>query len=103
MAVSGKLKDSKAPRDTRIVVFGSSNFANNNYSRYGSNSDLFLNSVGWIMEDESMISIRAKEEGAGLIEMSQKQGVVIGLLTVFVIPLMIAVAGVLVWVVRKRM
>lgn len=103
VTLSGKQKDSKAPRDTRLVVFGSSNVGNNNYSRYGANSDLFLNSVGWIMEDENMISIRAKDEGPSVIAMSQKQGVVIGLLTILILPLLIAVAGVVVWVARKKM
>lgn len=103
ITVDGKQTDSKAPRNTRLVVFGTSNFANNNYSRYGSNSDLFLNSVGWVMEDENMISIRAKEEGASTLNMSQKQGVIIALLTILIIPLLIAVAGIVVWNVRKKM
>jgi ABC-type uncharacterized transport system involved in gliding motility auxiliary subunit len=104
IAVEGKSsKDSKAPRNTRLVVFGTSNFANNNYSRFGGNSDFFLNSIAWVMEDENMISIRAKEEGSSQIELSQKEGVVIGLLTVFLIPALIAVAGIVVWILRKRL
>jgi ABC-type uncharacterized transport system involved in gliding motility auxiliary subunit len=103
ITVEGKQKDSKAARDTRIVVLGSSNLANNNWSRYASNSDFFLNSVGWIMEDESMISIRAKDEGPSIIEISQKQGVMIGFLTIGLIPALIAAAGIIVWAMRKKM
>jgi ABC-type uncharacterized transport system involved in gliding motility auxiliary subunit len=103
VTVSGKTKDSKASRDTRLVVIGSANLSNNNYSRFGANSDFFLNSVGWIMEDENMITIRAKDDSATTLNMSQKEGVVIGLLTVFVIPLLIALAGIVVWIVRKKM
>ena len=44
IAVDGKAKDSKATKNTRLVVFGTSNFATNNYSRFGGNMDLFLNS-----------------------------------------------------------
>jgi ABC-type uncharacterized transport system involved in gliding motility auxiliary subunit len=103
MAVDGKLKDSKASRNTRLVVFGSSHFATNNYQRFGGNLDLFLNSVSWAMEDESMISIRAKEDAPGKVELSQKQGTVIFLLTVIVIPVLIAVGGIVIWVLRRRL
>jgi ABC-type uncharacterized transport system involved in gliding motility auxiliary subunit len=103
IAVEGKQKDSKAPRNTRLVVFGTSNFANNNFSRYGANSDFFLNATAWVMEDESTISIRAKDEGASRVELSQKQGMFIFLLTVIVIPVSIAVAGIVVWVLRRRL
>ncbi|MGZ3687389.1 MAG: GldG family protein, partial [Bdellovibrionota bacterium] len=60
VAVDGKQKDSKAPRNTRLVVFGTSNFATNNYQRFGGNMDFFLNAASWVMEDESLISIRTK-------------------------------------------
>jgi ABC-type uncharacterized transport system involved in gliding motility auxiliary subunit len=103
IAVEGKLKDSKAPRATRLVVFGTSNFANNNYSRFGANSDFFLNATAWALEDESTISIRAKDEGASRVELSQKEGMFIFLVTVIVIPLAIAVAGIVVWVLRRRL
>jgi ABC-type uncharacterized transport system involved in gliding motility auxiliary subunit len=103
MSVEGKQKDSKAPRNTRIVVFGSSAFANNQFSRLGGNLDLFMNSVSWTLEDESMISIRTKDEGPGKVELSSKEGTVIGLLTVFVIPFLIASGGIVIWVLRKRL
>lgn len=103
VAIDGKQKDSKATRNTRMVVFGSSTFANNNYSRFGGNIDFFMNAVSWIMEDESLISIRAKEDGAGKVELSQKAGRTIFLLTVIIIPLLIAVGGVVNWVRRKKL
>ena len=103
MVVDGRPKDSKAPRNTRLVVFGTSNFANNNYSRYGGNSDFFLNSVAWAMEDESMISIRARDDGPGKVELSQKEGTFIFLLTVILIPAAVAIAGLVIWILRRRL
>lgn len=102
-AVEGKLKDSKAAKNTRIVVFGSSNFSSNNYSRYGSNVDLFLNATSWALEDESMISIHTKQEGPGRVDLTQEAGSFIFILTVIVIPFAVAVAGIVIWVVRKRL
>ena len=103
VAVEGKQQDSKAARKTRLVLFGSSNFANNNYARYGSNSDLFLNSVAWVADDENMISIHARDDGASKFEMSQKQGIVIALVTILALPALVAAAGIAVWVMRRRM
>ncbi len=103
LAVNGKKKDSKAPHETRLVVFSSSQFANNQFSRFGGNLDLFLNSVSWALEDESMISIRAKEEDPGKIELTQNQGVAIFWLCVVLIPLAIAVLGIVIWVRRKKL
>lgn len=102
-AVEGKQKDSKAQRNTRIVAFATSHFANNHFQKYGANLDFFLNAVSWAMEDESLISIRAKEEGAGKVELSQKTGTSVFLIAVVVIPLLIAVAGVVIWVRRRKL
>lgn len=103
LAVEGKQKDSKATKNTRMVVYGTSYFATNNFSRYGVNLDFFLNGVSWVMEDESLISIRAKEEGPGKVELTEKSGKFIFLLTVILIPLLIAVGGLVIWIFRKRM
>ena len=102
-AVSWKLDASKAKRDTRLVVFGSALFASNNYSRFGGNQDFFLNSVSWALEDESMISIRAKEGSAGKVELTKKSGEFIFLLTVVILPLLIAAGGVAIWAYRRRL
>ncbi len=103
IAVEGKQKDSKATRATRVVVFGSANIATNLYQRFGGNVDLFANAVSWVLEDESLISIRGKEEGAGKVELSQRQGSFIFILTVIALPLMIAIAGIVIWVLRRRL
>jgi ABC-type uncharacterized transport system involved in gliding motility auxiliary subunit len=103
VTLEGKLKDAKATRNTRLVVFAASTFATNNAARFGGNLDFFMNSVSWIMEDESMISIRAKEEGPGKVELSQKTGTFVFFLTVIILPLFTAVSGLVIWLVRRRM
>jgi ABC-type uncharacterized transport system involved in gliding motility auxiliary subunit len=101
VAVSGKKKDS--PRETRIVVFGSSGFADNRNGRYGNGFDLYANAVSWALEDESMISIRARDDEGGRVELSQRTGSLIGLTTVFLMPLLTAILGIVIWVRRKRL
>lgn len=103
IAVDGKLKDSAATRNTRLIVYGTSNFATNQFQRFGGNLDFFMNSASWVMEDESLISIRAKDETAGKVELSQKQGQLVLLITVIVAPLLIAIAGIVIWVRRRKL
>jgi ABC-type uncharacterized transport system involved in gliding motility auxiliary subunit len=103
LAIEGKQKDSKATKSTRLVVFGSSFFATNSGARNAGNLDLFLNSVSWTMEDESLISIRTKEEAPGKVELSQKAASFIAILTILVIPLLISAAGIAIWAYRRKL
>ena len=103
VAAFGKLPDSKATRETRIVVFGSAQFTNNQYSRFGGNLDFYLNAASWTLENENLISIRSKETEAGKVELSQNEGVVIFWLSVVIVPLIIAALGIVIWVRRKKL
>ncbi len=103
IAVEGKLKDSQAPRNTRLVVFGSSGFATNQFSRFGGNLDFILNAASWVLEDESLISIRTRDEGPGKIELSAKQNSLVFWISVVLTPALAALAGVGVWVRRRRL
>ncbi|MBC7387131.1 MAG: GldG family protein [Cryobacterium sp.] len=90
-------------KKTRIVVFGTSLIAANQWTRFGNNLDLFANSVSWLLEDESLISIRTKDEAGGTIQLSAIQGGLIRLLTVMVIPGIMCLTGILVWLRRKKL
>lgn len=104
MAVEGTLPDAaKDAKKARFVVFGSSLFASNNYVRFGANVDLFANAVSWVMEDDSLISIRSKEEDPGKIELSQRMAAVIFLVTLLLMPLSITTAGIVIWRIRKKL
>jgi ABC-type uncharacterized transport system involved in gliding motility auxiliary subunit len=70
----GKLKITKATKNTRIVLFGTTLFAVNTLAGQGGNLDFFLNSAAWAMEDESFISIRPKEAGPGHVELGLREG-----------------------------
>ncbi|MBI2712709.1 MAG: GldG family protein [Bdellovibrio sp.] len=103
VSVEGKQKDSKAARNTRLVAFGSSQFATNQYGRIAGNFDLFLNAVSWTMEEENLISIRKKEDGPGRIELSKKTAETVGFLTALVIPGLFALSGLGVWMRRRKL
>ncbi len=102
-AVDGKLADSKATRNSRIVFFGSSLFAMNQFMRFGNNLDFFLNSVSWLLEDETLISIRAKEATGAKLELSERENAFTRLVTVILIPLFIAIGGTVIWAMRRKL
>ena len=103
VATQGKRKGSFAKRETRLVVFGSSQLVNNQYSRLGGNLDFFLNAMNWVLDDESSISIRAKDQEPGRVQLSQKEDSVIFWSIVIILPFASALMGFLVWLQRKRL
>ncbi|MBI3086495.1 MAG: GldG family protein [candidate division NC10 bacterium] len=97
-------KDGEPPRPVkaRIVAFGSSSFAANNYVGAFGNRDLFMNTVSWLAEEESLISIRPREAKSAPIFLTAGQATVFRWVPVGLIPLAIAVVGSTVWIRRRR-
>lgn len=90
-------------KKTRMVVFGTSYVASNQWTRSGNNLDLFANAVSWLLEDESLISIRPREDVGGTIQLSAAQGTIIQLVTVLFIPSIMILFGIVVWWRRKKL
>jgi len=84
-------------KKNRIVVFGDSDFANNQFFTQQGNGDLFLNAVSWLVEEEELISIRPKGPRFSPISLTARDGKVIFWLSVIMMPLIVAVAGIVVW------
>jgi ABC-type uncharacterized transport system involved in gliding motility auxiliary subunit len=94
--------ESPKPAKARIVVFGSSSFAANNYVGAFGNRDLFLNTVSWLAEEEDLISIRPREVKSTPIFLTAPQIAIFRWVPMGLIPLVIAVVGSAVWVQRRR-
>ncbi len=86
----------------RVVVFGDSDFATNEYIDMLRNRDLFINSVNWLAGDIEQISVRPNTSRASSFQMSQAQFRAIHYLSLFVLPEAIAIFGVVVWWWRRR-
>ncbi len=56
--------------ESRLVVFGDSDFATNRWIRQVGNGDLFLNSVNWLAQQEDLIAIRPRDPEDRRIEMT---------------------------------
>src|SRR6266581_4245589 len=61
-ASESKPESADAPKpETRVAVVGDSDFAANSTLGIQGNRDLFMNIVGWLSQQENLISIRPKE------------------------------------------
>lgn len=87
----------------RLVVFGDSDFANNQfYSQYG-NGDLFINTIDWAAYQETLINLTPKETVNRIMLSPSKYTLGFILLgSVFVLPGSVIVAGIVVWFQRRR-
>jgi ABC-type uncharacterized transport system involved in gliding motility auxiliary subunit len=83
--------------ETRIAVFGDSDFASNGSLGIRGNRDLFLNAVNWLAQQENLIAIRPKDPQDRRITLTQDQHQRIFWLTVFIIPGLILFTGIQTW------
>ncbi len=82
---------------TRLVVFGDSDFPSNFFYSYNSNGDFMLNSVNWLTEDVSLISIRPKPIAFRQLFLTQRERDFIQWSSWLLIPGFITLLGVVVW------
>ncbi len=85
----------------RVVVTGTSLFARNGAFARGANRDLLLNTLNWLTSDEDLISIRPTDPESTPIDLSTSEAIRLLVGLVLVLPLMIIVAGVRTWWVRR--
>ncbi|MCD6574243.1 GldG family protein [Candidatus Aerophobetes bacterium] len=88
-------------KSAKLVVYGDSDFASNDYLEVSGNKDLILNTIGWLAEEESLISIRPREWGYTPIILSEKQSKILFWISVIILPLLVAGIGIGVLTYRK--
>src|SRR5262245_20690502 len=89
-------KEATKPQ-TRVVVFGDSDFAANATLRLPGNSDLFMNVVGWLSQQENLISIRPKDPQDRRITLTSTQQANINWLSMLVFPVLLFGTGIYTW------
>jgi ABC-type uncharacterized transport system involved in gliding motility auxiliary subunit len=88
-----------APKpETRLVVFGDSDYASNMFfTAAGGNRDLFMNTIGWLSQQENLISIRPKEPSDRRLTMTAAQQSNVTWFSLIIVPLAIFGTGVYSW------
>ena len=99
LAVSGE----NAATHGRVVVFGNSQFADDQYFTVYANSDAFVNSVDWAANQNNLINITPHTPITRTFNPPSGLGLIAILLgTVFVIPGLVIGAGIFSWLERRR-
>ena len=88
--------------EARLAVFGDSDFASNGAVGIQGNSDLALNALNWLAEQDSLIAIRPREPEDRRITLTADQQARINWLTLLMIPGAILGAGVYTWWSRRQ-
>jgi ABC-type uncharacterized transport system involved in gliding motility auxiliary subunit len=99
---AGAKPDDAAKAETRVVVFGDSDFASNGWLAFQGNRDLFLNTVNWLSKQENLIAIRPRDPQDRGVTMTAGQQNLVRLISQIGIPLLIIIGGVAVWAARRR-
>ena len=89
--------DAPAKPETRVVTIGDSDFAANAGLGIQGNRDLFMNIIGWLSQQENLISIRAKEPDDRRITLTATQQTNILWLSLLIVPGFIFGSGVYTW------
>ena len=95
-ATTKPAEDAPKP-ETRLVVFGDSDFATNAYGGIAGNPNLFANAVNWLAQQENLIAIRPKQASDRRVTMTARQQTMVFLASIFVMPALVFGAGVYTW------
>ncbi len=88
--------------EQRVVVIGDGDFISNAYLGNGGNLDLAMNVANWLASDDQLLNIPAKTALDTSLELTQTEATVIGVVFLFVLPLLLLGSGGLVWWRRRK-
>ena len=86
----------------RVVVFGDSDFTSNELLDQASNYDLLPNTIAWLVGEEDQISIRPNMAARGSFTMSGIQGLIVWLVSIFLIPALTIGGAIATWLARRK-
>lgn len=87
----------------RLVAVGDADFASNGMRKFGVNSDLFQNILSWLAKEEDLIAIRSRPTDTSEFEITEERIRVINLASVVFAPFGMFIAGIMVWLKRRRL
>lgn len=85
----------------RVVLYGTSTLASNQFLNVQGNRDFFLNTVSWLAEEEDQIAIRPRDPRQTPVFLTAAETQAVFVLPVVILPGLVLVAGI-VAVVRRR-
>jgi ABC-type uncharacterized transport system involved in gliding motility auxiliary subunit len=94
---AAKIETDAPKAETRVAVIGDSDFASNSVIGIQGNRDMFMNTIGWLSQQENLIAIRPKEADDRRVTMTATQQTNVMWLSLLVIPACIFGSGVYTW------
>jgi ABC-type uncharacterized transport system involved in gliding motility auxiliary subunit len=95
--------EAAAPRPTqRVAVFGDGDFLSNSYLGNGANLELGNRLINWLSNDDSFIAIAPRTAPDTKLEMTSTTTLLIGGGFLVLIPLTLLIAGVVIWLKRRK-
>ncbi len=89
--------------ETRLLLFGDSDVLSNAYFNASGNADLMLNGIAWLAEQGELVSIRPRAHTPRIVVLTTQQVFFYFWTIVALGPLAITVAGVGVWLRRRKL
>jgi ABC-type uncharacterized transport system len=102
VAAEGALPDGNTDRRYRLIVVGDADFASNSFFPYLANADIVLAGVSWLLREDRLSTLKPPVEVLPLVALTSEQVRWIFILTVILLPGMVALAGFGVWLWRRR-
>ena len=94
--------DDDTPKpETRIVAIGDSDFAANFALGIQGNSDLFMNTINWLAQQEGLIAIRPREPSDRRLTLTESNVTSLRWLSLILVPALVFGAGVFTWYRRR--
>jgi len=93
----------EAGKKARLVVVGDSDFILNNYYSFQANGNFLGNIISWLAEEEDLIAITPKTTAPRMINLSQGGARMILYYCVIILPILILLAGIAVWLFRRKL
>ena len=91
-----------ADKNARIVLVGDSDFISNNFFAVAGNGDFFLNALSWLAEEGDLIAVRPKPPKITPLFLSPSEAQWIKWLAIALLPGLVAGAGVVIMIRRRR-
>ena len=88
--------------DSRVVIFGDSDFARNGLFIQQLNGDMFLNSIDWLANvEETSLALRPKEETNRRINLTPEQAAILSRTAIGIVPLFGLILAIISWLRRR--
>lgn len=102
LALQRQLNINQASVNQRIVVLGDSDFLSNQYVGNAGNLNFGMNVMQWLLQNDKLINIPAKVAPDQALVLSTQAKLFIGLFFLLIMPLLLLIAGGIVWYKRRR-